>query len=192
VIPPFNAVLRAILRLIPDQPAGPYHSLFLDMRRHGKPDVHLIAQHQDPEWAITWSRRNERIAIGRGLIDEIRQQGYRSAKEMGAAIRKEVIRGEEFPPRWTECIRLHEFGTWISSTSGVRLEHVPLQARIFAGPSSGVPTRSAKQNRGARYPHPDDPVSRVLAIAYESIHRSAERARAQCDKISRPDHHRTG
>lgn len=49
----------------------------------------LIAHHKDAEWAITWSRQNERIAVGWGRIGDIRQQGYRSAAEIGAAIRRE-------------------------------------------------------------------------------------------------------
>ena len=49
----------------------------------------LIAHHENPEWAVDWSRQNERIAVGWGRIGDIRQQGYRSAKEIGAAIRRE-------------------------------------------------------------------------------------------------------
>lgn len=49
----------------------------------------LIAHHEDPEWAVAWSRQNERIAIGWPLVGDIRQQGYRSAEELSAAIRRE-------------------------------------------------------------------------------------------------------
>lgn len=49
----------------------------------------LIAHHQNPEWAITWSRQNERIAVGWGRVGDLRQQVYRSAAEIGAAIRRE-------------------------------------------------------------------------------------------------------
>lgn len=47
----------------------------------------LVAHHQDPERAIQWSRRHERIAIGWDDIGDIEQQGYQSAAEIGAAIR---------------------------------------------------------------------------------------------------------
>lgn len=49
----------------------------------------LIAHHEDREWALHWSRQNERIAIRWGLVGDLRQQGYRSAAEVGAAIRRE-------------------------------------------------------------------------------------------------------
>jgi predicted Mrr-cat superfamily restriction endonuclease len=49
----------------------------------------LIAHHAKPEWAIHWSRQNERIAVGWGRIGDIQQQGYRSAADIGAAIRRE-------------------------------------------------------------------------------------------------------
>ena len=49
----------------------------------------LIAHHADPEWAVAWSRTHERIAVGWGLIGDIRQQGFRSARDIGVAIRRE-------------------------------------------------------------------------------------------------------
>ena len=48
----------------------------------------LIAHHQDPGWAITWSQRNGRIAIGWGLVGDLRQQSFASAAEISAAIRR--------------------------------------------------------------------------------------------------------
>lgn len=49
----------------------------------------LITHHKDKDRALLWARQNGRIAIGWGAIGDIRRQGYRSDKEISAAIQRE-------------------------------------------------------------------------------------------------------
>ena len=48
----------------------------------------LITHHEDKDAALLWSRQNGRIAIGWGAIGNIGAQGYNSADDITAAIRR--------------------------------------------------------------------------------------------------------
>ncbi len=48
----------------------------------------LITHHKDRDSALFWSRQNGRIAIGWGAIGNIRDEGYDSADDITAAIRR--------------------------------------------------------------------------------------------------------
>jgi hypothetical protein len=48
----------------------------------------LIPHHADKDLALAWSRYNRRIAIGWGRVGDIKERGYRTSAEIGAAIRK--------------------------------------------------------------------------------------------------------
>ncbi len=52
----------------------------------------LITHHDDPEYALTWSRRNERIALGWGAVGDVSKR-YSSRQQIAATVQ------ELFPER---------------------------------------------------------------------------------------------
>jgi predicted Mrr-cat superfamily restriction endonuclease len=55
----------------------------------------LITQREHKDEALAWCRENSRISVGWNKIGDIRKQGYRSADDIGAAIRKAYPQGHD-------------------------------------------------------------------------------------------------
>ncbi len=48
----------------------------------------LKTHHDNPTGALAWIRKNQKIALGWGLIGDLNQRGYNSAAKVGAAMRQ--------------------------------------------------------------------------------------------------------